>query len=576
MFDLLIRDGQVIDGTGRARRAADVAVTGGRIVEIGPRLSGSARRTIDASGRVVSPGFIDVHTHLDAQAFWDSSLSPSPLNGVTTVVGGNCGFSIAPLTGEAASYLLPMLARVEGMPLETLRIGVPWDWSSTEDYLDRLDGSLAVNAAFMVGHSAMRRVVMGEDANRRLAREDELEAMCDLLRAGLEAGGIGFSSTWNAGHQDADGNPVPSRFADADELIALAGVCAGFDGTSLEFIPQSAPGDPFSLADLEVMTAMSRAARSPLNWNLLRVSDATVDLVQARLAAADFAAARGGRIVALVLPEHFAGRLSFFTGFLIDSFPGWQKPMALPLPEKIALLSDREARGKLYDLSAQEHDRAQYAQWHSHRILETFTAETKQYEGRIVEDIAREQGKQPFDALVDIALTDGLRTYFGEVPQAETDADWRLRADVCSDRFRALVGGSDAGAHVDMIATHNYCTNLLANFVRIHGVMDLESAVALLTGAPAELYGFRDRGLLQPGKAADIVVFDEDAIGSTPIATRFDLPGDVGRLYSEGTGIDHVIVNGEEIVADGSLSERRPGRILRSGRDTSNTPMERR
>ena len=197
-----------------------------------------ARRTIDADGRVVAPGFVDVHTHLDAQAFWDPDLSPSPLHGVTTVLSGNCGFTIAPLTEEAGRYLMPMLAKVEGMPLQSLRDGVPWNWRTTADYLDALDGQLVINAGFMVGHSAIRRVVMGEAANERAATDDELAQMARLLRDGLEAGGFGFSTTTSDTHNDGDGRPVPSRFADRREFIELAKVVGEYEGTSLELLPR--------------------------------------------------------------------------------------------------------------------------------------------------------------------------------------------------------------------------------------------------------------------------------------------------------------------------------------------------
>ena len=219
MFEVLIRGGLVVDGSGGPAREADVALEGGRIARIG-RIDEPARETIEAAGRIVAPGFIDVHTHYDAQAFWDPMLSPSSFHGVTTVVGGNCGFSIAPLSPDAGEYLMRMLARVEGIPLESLREGVPWDWASFGDYLTGLDGRLAVNAGFMVGHSALRRVVMGERAVGHEATPSEIEAMNALLRASLGEGGLGFSSTRSVAHNDADGQPVPSRHASREELYS--------------------------------------------------------------------------------------------------------------------------------------------------------------------------------------------------------------------------------------------------------------------------------------------------------------------------------------------------------------------
>ncbi|HEY3670577.1 MAG TPA: amidohydrolase family protein, partial [Acidimicrobiia bacterium] len=226
MYDILIRGGDLVDGTGSARRRADVAIQGDRVVAIGELAGdgdGDAAVTIDATGKVVTPGFVDVHTHYDAQVFWDGALTPSPLHGVTTALAGNCGFTIAPLSDDASDgdYLMRMLARVEGMPLESLRDGVPWNWKSTADYFDQIEGRLGINAGFMVGHSAIRRVVMGEESTAREAKPEELEAMRALLRAGLEAGGMGFSSSWARTHNDADGHMVPSRFASREEIVDL-------------------------------------------------------------------------------------------------------------------------------------------------------------------------------------------------------------------------------------------------------------------------------------------------------------------------------------------------------------------
>ena len=290
MLDLIIRNGVVVDGTGSARTRADVGISEGRIVAVGD-IDDSATRTIDADGRIVSPGFVDVHTHLDAQAFWDPDLSPSPLHGVTSVFSGNCGFTIAPLDPAAGEYLMPMLAKVEGMPLQSLREGVPWNWSSTADYLDALDGTLVINAGFMVGHSAMRRVVMGEAANERVATAAELDAMCTLLRAGLAAGGMGFSTTTSDTHNDAAGAPVPSRLADRRELLTLAAACGEFEGTSLELLPRGATElGPFADDVAELMVAMSVAAQRPLNWNVISPTSGNIDSCMAKLQVGDRAA----------------------------------------------------------------------------------------------------------------------------------------------------------------------------------------------------------------------------------------------------------------------------------------------
>ena len=569
MFDLIISGGTVIDGTGAPGVRADVAIRDGRVVAVGA-FDQAATATIDATGLVVAPGFIDVHTHYDAQAFWDTTLSPSPLHGVTTVVGGNCGFTIAPLGTDAVDpadgdYLMRMLARVEGMPLESLQIGVPWNWRTTAEYLDRLDGTLMPNAGFLVGHSALRRVVMHGDASRRAATTDEVDAMCALLRDGLAAGGMGFSSTWSPSHNDHLGDPVPSRHASRDELLALCRVVSEFPGTTLEFIP--AVGE-FSDDTFRLMGAMSAAANRPLNWNLLQVYAQNWELVQHQLRGSDIAAQEGGRVLALTLPDTFRLRLNFTSGFL-DILDGWDKLMALPADEKLRQLRDAGMRAEWNRLAQSTVGPTRsIANWGSYWLLETFSEQWQPFQGRLVGDIARELDRDPWELLAQIVVDDELRTVIASQDRGQDDATWARRVEVWRDP-RALVGASDAGAHLDMIDSFSYSTTLIARAVREHSLLPLEEAVHLLTDAPAKLYGLVDRGRLAVGCHADIVVFDPDEIGPGAVYTRFDLPGGAGRVYGEAVGIHHVLVNGVPCVRDGELLAARPGMLLRSGRDTT-------
>ncbi len=562
MHDVVVRGGCVVDGTGGERRTLDVAIDGGRVTAI-DREVGAGRRIIDAEGLIVAPGFIDVHTHLDVQGFWDLALTPSPLHGVTTVIGGNCGFSVAPLVPRAADYLLSMLARVEGMPVDSLQSGVPWDWTSTEDYLDRLDGTLAVNAGFMVGHCALRSVVMGDEATGRPATQVEVAQMCDLLRAGIEAGALGFSSSWSITHNDAAGQPVPSRHATNEELVSLAGVCSELLGTSLEFVA----GQLWDDARRQVMLDMTTAAQRPLNWNLIAPSANNSDDYRRMLGLSDLARSAGGKVVGLVIPFVSEFRLCFLSGFVLDSFEGWGHAMCLAPAEKLRVLSDPVARAQLGALAAADSRRRALADWGSKRIIESFSEETKRHEGRRVADIAAEAGTTPFDTLIDIVVADGLRTSFTYGAESDDPSDWPIRRDFWLDP-RTIVGGSDAGAHLDMISTFSYTTDLLSLGVREHGLISTEEAVRLLTSEPAALYGLADRGVLREGAVADLVIFDEDTVGHDEVRTRFDLPGGAGRLYCEGTGIEQVLVNGDSLVEEGQLSDVRPGRILRSGQDT--------
>lgn len=573
MLDIAITGGLVADGTGAPARRIDVGVKDGRIVALGERLDDAAR-VIEADGLVVAPGAIDLHTHYDAQAFWDPTLSPSPLHGVTSVIGGNCGFTIAPLAAspdvearpDDADYLMRMLSRVEGMPLESLQAGVPWGaWRTTAEFLDHLDGTLMPNAGFMVGHSALRRVVMHDEATCREATPVEVEQMKALLRAGLAAGAMGFTSTWSTSHNDHEGVAVPSRHAGRDELIALCSVVGEFDGTQLEFIPAVGQFDDDTF---RLMGAMSAAANRPLNWNLLQVYAQNWDLVQHQLAGYDIAAAEGGRVLALTLPDTFRIRLNFTSGFVLDILDGWDRLMALPKDEKLRQLRDPAQRSD-WDRMAQGTSGSQraIANWAGYRLLETFSDRWKPHEGRIIGEIALELGRDAWDVLADIVADDDLRTVIANQDRGQDEATWRRRVEVWRDH-RAIVGASDAGAHLDMIDSFSYSTTLLAKAVREHELMGVEEAVHLLTGAPAALYGLHDRGRVAVGCRADLQVFDPSTVGPGPVSMRFDLPGGAGRVYGEALGMHHVIVNGVQCVEHGELLATRPGRILRSGIDT--------
>ncbi len=562
-LDLNIRGGLVVDGTGAAGRRADVGIADGRVVAIADRIDESAARTVDADGRIVCPGFIDLHTHYDVQAFWDPTLSPSPLHGVTTAIGGNCGFSVAPLVASEADYLMQMLSRVEGMPLEALAAATDWDWDSFGSYLARLDGSVVPNLGFLAGHSAIRRVVMGPAACERPARDDELEAMRRLLGQSLDEGALGLSSSWAATHLDGDGEPVPSRWADEYELLSLCREVSRHPSSAIEFIP--GVGD-FTEREAELMGRMSAAADRPLNWNVLVVIAGLAERVATQLGASDRAAELGGRVLGLTIPMSIRPRLCFASGFLLDTIPGWQGPMTAPHAERLALLGSPEARRAL--LAQAGEAQLGLANFGQYVLTECTSAETKQYEGRTVADVAAEQGADPFDALCEIAVANDLRTGFSFPPYGDTEDDWRARVDVWRDS-RAIIGASDAGAHLDFLATFNYPSVLLRRAVADLELLSWEEAISLITDAPARLYGLTDRGRLVEGAHADVVVLDPLRVGPDPVVSRTDLPGGGWRLYGGATGFDRVFVNGVEVVTDGEIGEARPGTVLRAGRDTT-------
>ncbi|MBW2291512.1 MAG: amidohydrolase family protein [Deltaproteobacteria bacterium] len=570
MLDILIKGGTLIDGTGAPARPGDLGIRDGRIVAIG-EVSEEAHKTIDAQGRVVSPGFIDVHTHYDAQAFWDGTLSPSPYHGVTTVMAGNCGFSIAPLSAEAGDYLMRMLARVEGMPLESLANGVPWDWTSFGEYLGKLDDKLAVNAGFMVGHSALRRVVMGERAVGHEATEEELAEMERLLGESLSAGGMGFSSTVSATHNDGDGQPVPSRHASREELIALARVVRDHPGTVLEFLP--GVGE-FTEEQKQLMTDLSLAAQRSLNWNVLAPSGSNPEMAENQLSATDYARERGAEVLALTVPQPMTVRINLYAGFVFDALHGWDDFFRLSIPERIEVLRDPAKRAEM-DANAQSEESGIFrflANWANMTVDQTFSKDTEKYRGRTIGEIAQELGKSDFDTLVEIAIADNLKTYFMPPSSGDDAETWALRGRIWHDD-RSLIGASDAGAHLDMIDTFAFSTQVLGPGVREHKVMGIEEAVRQLTSVPAAVYGLVERGQLALGWHADVVVFDPETVGVGETYTRFDLPMDEGRLYADAIGIEHVFVNGVEIIDGQKHTGDLPGTVLRSGRDTETVPI---
>jgi len=452
------------------------------------------------------------------------------------------------------------------MPLESLQQGVPWDWRTTAEYLDRLDGTLMPNAGFMVGHSAIRRIVMKDAATERAATADELEKMKALLRDGLGAGGMGFSSTWSTSHNDHTGAPVPSRHASREEVLALCAVVKEFPGTTLEFIPQVGP---FTPETFNLMADMSVAANRPLNWNLLAVQEQNWEQVQHQLTGGDIAEAKGGRVLALTLPDTFRLRLNLRSGFVLDILPGWDKLMALPPAEKLAMLRDPAGRKHMNDLAQSPTTSLKsLANWGNYTLLETFSSKWKPYEGQTLGAIATTLGSTAWDVLCDVAIDDDLNTVIASMDSGQTDASWEKRVEVWRDP-RAIVGASDAGAHLDMIDSFSYATTLIARTTVDRSLLSIEEAVHYLTGAPAALYGIKGRGVLATGNAADIVVFDPTSIGPGEVYTKFDLPGGAGRVYGEANGIAHVLVNGVPCVEAGDMLDARPGTLLRSGRDTS-------
>ncbi|MFE0046941.1 N-acyl-D-amino-acid deacylase family protein [Streptomyces albireticuli] len=577
MLDHLIRRATVVDGTGGPSYTADVGIRDGRIALIGRsrvhagRIGERARTEEDASGLVLAPGFVDPHTHYDAQLFWDPCATPSLGHGVTTVVGGNCGFTLAPLDPARpadADYTRRMMSKVEGMSLAALEEGAPWNWSTFGEYLAALDGRIAVNAGFMVGHCALRRHVMGPDAVGGRPDAGQLTAMTGLLRDAMDAGAWGLSTTQSTTHSDGDGEPVASRHALPDELLALARAVGAHEGTQLEAIVTGCL-DRFSDAEIDLLTELTAAAGRPLNWNVLTIDAAVPDRVPRQLSASARARAAGGRIVALTMPILTPMNMSLGTFCALNLIPGWGEVLALPVPRRVAELRRAPVRAEMLRRARSEEAGVfrRLSDFGRYVVGDTYARENEGLTGRVVEDIAAERGLDPFACLVEICAADELRTVLWPMPTDDDAASWELRRDTW-EHEDVLLGGSDAGAHLDRMCGAPYTTRFLGDCLRGRKLVPLETAVRMLTDDPARLFGLRDRGRIAEGAHADLVLFDPTRIDAGPASLVHDLPGGGPRLDSRAVGVVSVRVNGVETVRHDVTTGALPGRVLRSGRDT--------
>ncbi|MCU1379654.1 MAG: N-acyl-D-aspartate/D-glutamate deacylase [Acidimicrobiales bacterium] len=565
MLDERIVGATIVDGTGGPARRGDLGIRDGRVVPAGDE---PARVTIDGDGLVACPGVIDLHTHYDAQLFWDPAASPSNVHGVTTVIGGNCSFALAPIHAADADYTRRMMAKVEGMPLAALEQGVPWRWESVGQFLDALDGRVGVNAGFLVGHSALRRYVLGAEANERVATATELEALAALLGEGLAAGGLGFSTDISTYHSDSEGRPVPARGADDHEVLALCAETGRHPGTTLAGI-FTGGSEGFSQAEIELLSAMSVVADRPLNWNVLTVDARNPERIDRQLAVSRRARQLGGRVVALTMPVIVPMNMSFLNYCAFNLMPGWGPILNAPVPERIERLRD-EATRRMMVARADSEEAGMFrrlADFGGYVIGDTYSEVNRGLQGRVVRDIAAERDADAFDTLVDIVIADDLRTVLWPSAPDDDDAHWALRAELWKDPD-VLLGGSDAGAHLDRMCGGSYPTQFLADVLRGRQLVSLERAVHQLTQAPARLIGLRDRGVITDGAHADLLLFDPATVGAGPATLVDDLPGGSVRMTAASTGVVRVLVNGVATVVDGRPTGEVPGTVLRSGRDT--------
>ncbi len=570
MLDHLITGGTVVDGTGAPSRPADIAVRDGKIVAVADpgSITEDATHVTDATGMLVIPGVIDPHTHYDAQIHWDAYASPSNVHGVTTVIAGNCGFTLAPLRAEDGAYTREMMASVEGMSVAALEEGVPWNWETFGEYLDVLEGKVGVNIGFLVGHCALRRYVMGADAIGNEASPDQVAEMQRVLAESIEAGGLGFSTTQSRTHSDGDGQPVSSRWATKDEILAMCEVVGRYPGTTLEGMTDGCL-DRFSDEEIDLFADMSATAGRPLNWNVLTIDSKVPDRIPRQLSAADVAAERGGRIVALTLPVQVPMNMSFLNHCGLFLIPGWGDILRLPLAERMARLQDPETQAFMVERAGSEEAGVfrRLADFENYIIGDTYSEANEGLQGRRVGDLAAERGQDAFATLVDIVVADDLRTVLWPIPPDGDAESWELRRQTWADD-RSILGGSDAGAHLDRMCGAPFPTRFLGDCLRGRKLVSVERAVQMMTSDQAALFGLRDRGRLAEGYQADVVVVDPETVGSELATLVHDMPGNSPRLTADSIGVHRVLVNGVVTVVDGKATGELPGTVLRSGTHT--------
>lgn len=561
MYELLIKNGVVVDGTGAPRRHADVAIAGGKIVEMG-KITASATQVIDAADLVVAPGFVDPHTHYDAQICWDQPLSSASWHGVTTVVMGNCGVGIAPCKPEVRDIAAWDLVNVEGIPFEALATGITWDWVTFPEYMDAAQRrGLGINLAFLAPLTPFRHFVMGEESMERAATATETARIQALLREAMVAGAFGWTTTTILQHVGYKGRPLACRQSSREELTAYARVLRDMRKGVIETTLTKSAGiladDEYALLDL-LLTESGR----PVTWLAVVDCEHRPEGAQESLRKAEPLIARGGIPQVNCLP--MSNEFNLHNPFLFGSHPSWKPAFNQTVAEQMRVYSDPRFRQAFREELATP--RIFGGNWNLVEVRDVHTPALKSLEGKTVMEIARERGKDPLDTFFDIAVEDQLHT---EYVIALFNVHEERVAKLITDP-RGMIGLSDGGAHVDMHDNAGYCTYLLGTWVRDRQILSLERAIQRVTAEPAAFFGIPDRGVLAVGKAADIVIFDFNTIGPkvSPIRHqewRHDLPAGGRRLvWPADRGVQYTIVNGMVLYAQQRHTGALPGQVLRS------------
>ena len=551
MFDILIKGGLVIDGSGAPGYAADVGVKDGLITGIGPHLAGEARKVVQAEGCVVAPGFIDPHTHFDVQLLWDGAARPALEHGITSIVPGNCSLSLAPLRAGDRKALIGMFQQIEELPPEAFTQAFEWTWEDFAGYCAALKKNLSINVAPLVGHSVIRIWVMGAEAQQRAARPDEIAAMRGLLRECLQAGAVGLSTSFV--DVDEHARPVPSRFAQFEELDALCAVLGEF-GRMLQIVPEFYDTD-ITIARIDQLAELSLKHNIPTTFSPVFDSHLTPNAAPRQLARVAEQFARGARVwpqmqtrpidisFSLLRPSLFFARL-----------PTWMRTLRLPLTERLAALRDPATADRLVADAGPDGG----ARLMGELIVRGGDAAPAAMAGRTLGEIAAERGETPARALITLSLEHGLDVAFLAASRGHemTDRIGPMLADP-----HVHIGASDGGAHIASFATYGDTGYLFSEFVRKAGALSLEQAVKKITADTAEIWGLKDRGALKVGYAADIVVFDPATIDRGEERAIFDMPGDGMRYVRDSVGVDTVVVNGQVAWAKGAYTDAEAGEI---------------
>ncbi len=560
-YDLVIKNGTVIDGSGAPRYRADVAVSGGRIAAIG-RVDGKSRQTINADGHVVTPGFVDGHTHMDAQVFWDPIGSCSCYHGVTTAVMGNCGFTLAPCKSEDADLVFRNLERAEDISRDSMLAGIKWSWESFPQFLDTVDGlPKGINYAGYMGHSALRTYVMGERAFTETASDDDLKTMCALVQDAVKAGAIGFSTSRTHNHITADERPVASRVADWREVRSIVNAMGELNAGIFEIAGETVGRDPVRVREyFDRLKDLAVESRVPITFGMFSVRVAP-ELWRPYYDLADETAAAGGRMAIQAHSRALNVLLSFEGNTPFDKWDVWKDIRCLPLEQQKAKLRDPAIKRALVDVAKAPYKgprivgaEARPPDWDWVYLMDTMSNDPKR-----MSDVAKERGVHPVEAMIDIALEHDFKVFFRQ-PIANEDQNDVLQM---MKHPRSVVTFSDSGAHVSQIMDSSLQTHLLSHWVREKQAFSLEEAVRLITFDTASLWGLHDRGLLRVGMAADLAVFDPDTVAPRMPDVVHDLPAGAKRLKQTADGMLATIVGGEVLLRNNEHTGALPGRLIR-------------